>query len=263
LACHNRRQLTHQCINSLEEFFPSNWSKSYVVTDDGSCDGTSEMLNSLELNVRIVQGNGKWFWAKSMNQAMLKIEAPSDVVLLINDDVHLDSKNFPELFKVSVNNPNAVLVGQTRSRLNGDVTYGGFLRTSRHPLRLMRLEAINVPVEIETFNANFVWIPWNIFLEAGPLDGKFSHSLADIDYGYRLGNMGIEILAIPGNIGVCEKNLESPNISRLNLLRSQFSAKKLSVRNLSKFYFRYARFDLAFVYLISTYLKVILRIIFK
>jgi GT2 family glycosyltransferase len=108
-----------------------------------------------------------------------------------------------------------------------------------------------------------VWIPWNIFLEAGPLDGKFFHSLADLDYGYRLGNLGIEILAIPGTIGICEKNFESTHTSRLNLLRSQFSPKKLSVRNLSKFYFRYARFDLAFIYLISTYLKVILRVIFK
>jgi glycosyltransferase involved in cell wall biosynthesis len=62
-----------------------------VLIDDGSTDGTEQMVRERIENLTVIRGNGDWWWAGSLQQGFnfLKKEGLShdDYVLIINDDV--------------------------------------------------------------------------------------------------------------------------------------------------------------------------------
>ena len=89
VACHNRREKTIKCLKSLIVAKPDNWQFRIYLVDDGSTDGTAEAVRKLNLDVKIIQGPGTWYWAHSMYQAEMSIDRPFDSILWINDDIQL------------------------------------------------------------------------------------------------------------------------------------------------------------------------------
>jgi len=67
LPVHNRRKLTQaflECL-SLQSFIDYH----LVVIDDGSRDGTDDMVRQLMPNATILTGNGDLWWAGSLQSA--------------------------------------------------------------------------------------------------------------------------------------------------------------------------------------------------
>lgn len=93
LPVHNRRAITAKFIDSLTAQTYTNYH--LILIDDGSTDGTSEMVSARVINLTIIRGVGNWWWAGSLQQGVnwLKKNATKDNnVLLINDDVTFDSE---------------------------------------------------------------------------------------------------------------------------------------------------------------------------
>ena len=70
-TCFNRKEKTRQAVRGLIEGNP-DLSFSFVVVDDGSTDGTAEMLESEDFGARIqvLHGDGNLFYSGGMIMGM-------------------------------------------------------------------------------------------------------------------------------------------------------------------------------------------------
>ncbi len=76
---------------------------SIIAVVDGSTDGTVEMLRSEFPKVHIVEGNGSWWYTKSMNKGFDKAyDLDLDYVLTLNDDIVLDADYFMQLESILI-----------------------------------------------------------------------------------------------------------------------------------------------------------------
>ncbi|MDD2656652.1 MAG: glycosyltransferase [Patescibacteria group bacterium] len=98
LPIHNRKKITESFIKNLVEQTYKDFE--LILVDDGSLDGTSEMVLSYIPETTIIRGKGNWWWGGSLHQAYKWVKRNNldinDDVLIINDDVKI-SNNFLEL----------------------------------------------------------------------------------------------------------------------------------------------------------------------
>jgi GT2 family glycosyltransferase len=225
MACHNRANLTSEFFIHFLASKRNDFTFEFIVCDDGSTDGTSNILESQPLPVKIVNGTGNLFWAKSMALAESNIEGFYDGILWINDDLRLFQDTFQTLLFGILAHPNSVLIGQVRDQDSEQVIYGGYQRLGRHPLKLRLMSDFESYVSVDTFNGNFVYIPTHIRLAVGPIDSFYQHAYADIDYGYRVKKAGYEIYTLPKVIGTGFKNKITWPTGFRNKLLQHTSAK--------------------------------------
>src|ERR1035438_10494703 len=89
----NRKNHLKDILNDLYNQELNNYTMEIIVIVDGSTDGTLEMLKTEYPDVNIIQGNGNWWYTKSMNEGFkfgLKLKA--DFFLTLNDDITINSE---------------------------------------------------------------------------------------------------------------------------------------------------------------------------
>ena len=89
LPVHNRRAITEKFVDCLVSQSYSNFH--LILIDDGSTDGTDEMVKAKIANLTILRGKGDWWWAGSLQQGVdwLSRNCVEDreIVVFMNDDV--------------------------------------------------------------------------------------------------------------------------------------------------------------------------------
>lgn len=203
LTCHNRREYTKKCIESLSD---DSINIRYVIANDGSTDGTEQMLQELagQHRIQVIEGNGQLFWGGGMRKVMeyVKTESQeSDYYLLVNDDVDFVQGAIGKTIEDSIYLKHAVIVGITQSK-NGQITYGG-VKYIPHSIRYVKQ---NYGQPCDTFNCNYVLLPKKIFMAADNFDKHYTHAMADFDYGLQIKRMGYPIYTGEKPVGICEKN---------------------------------------------------------
>lgn len=225
MACHNRRELSVRAARAIAASAAEAAAPiTITVFDDGSTDGTAEALLALGSNITVLRGDGSAFWAYSMAAAeahvLTRDDIPEDdLIVWLNDDVDPDVGAVPALLRAATTAPGAVLVGAMRDPFSGEVTYSGMRRAGLHPLRFATVEPTDPARAVDTSNGNLVAVPVRIARRLGGIDGGFSHSLADIDYGLRCGRAEIPVLLLPHTHGACPRNPAPPQESALKAWR--------------------------------------------
>ncbi len=235
LACHNRCDLTVRCLQSLFAAVPTGVTLQVVLVDDGSTDGTSKAVASLGLPVEIVQGDGTWFWSQSMAVAEAVAEqSDPDWVLWINDDTVLSPDALLLWYMAAKQRPDGIVVGAFHSPCLNRLAYSGFDWPDRSSLLIVRLRAPNGTLQrTEGFHGNFAAVPRNARQRIGPVDGRWPHNYADVDYALRAGDAGVDIWLLPRTVGECDPDSPPWNDRRtpaLARLRSIVGRKQLPVR---------------------------------
>lgn len=215
LACHNRRQKTLDCISNLiNSANERNLPFSLYLFDDGSSDGTAEAINNLLPDAVILQGDGSYFWNRSMYAAFAKAMAYGhNQYLWLNDDTMLNPKALDVLIATSQDywrstGSEAIVVGAICDSKTGALTYGGGIRQNPtlRPFNYQLLKPNGHAQLIEVMNGNVVLIPDRLARALGNLDPVFEHGMGDTDYALRACSMGKSILLTPEYVGTCSRN---------------------------------------------------------
>ncbi len=161
----NRKEKTVNAVRKLIDGSPGV-ELSFCLVDDGSTDGTSEILKDFP-GVHVLFGSGNLFYSGGMRKAIDYAKNTGnkyDYVLLFNDDVDFFSEALQKLIECSEKyDANAIWVGPTCDD-SDKLSYGGVRRTSViRPNCEIIMSKEKEGRECDTFNANCVLIPWNIF----------------------------------------------------------------------------------------------------
>lgn len=208
MACHNRADFTRRCLEALRTADTNSGCLSIhlFITDDGSSDGTSDVIVELFPKATLVRGDGTWYWARSMAaaEAAALTDINPDFLLWLNDDTFLEDDALERLVAVC-DTTSGIAVGSTYDLQDDRVvpSYGGLRRTGRHPQRLRLVAPGSDPIAVDTFNGNCVLVPASIIGEIGGIDSSYRQECADLDFGYRANERGYPITVAPGYIGKC------------------------------------------------------------
>lgn len=216
-----------------------------------------------------------------------KSDSPYDYVLLVNDDVEfsedflvkmLDYSEKSGLNKVVVGatctcpttNPDANCDTCSKSMSDSGITgkqiqsYGG-VRYNNKPGSTLSIKYSMVSIDdtdksCDTFNANCVLIPWDIYSSSPRIDEYFVHGLGDFDYGLCLNG---EKISSDFYVGICNNNSKSGTWMDSSLSRSDRFKKLNSVKGAPTrqwFYYLRKHFGIApaLIHSMSPYIRILL-----
>lgn len=207
-TCFNRKEKTKQCIETITTGNPE-CAFTFVVADDGSTDGTYELLQDMQLaySIHVLRGKGDWFYSGGMHAgmeyALQDFPHDFDYMLMMNDDVTFFENSIQCMISQSIFQGNAVVVGAMCNDCD-ELSYGAVKYTSGYKYRILEIHEWEIPAD--TFNANCVLIPYNVFEQIGVMDPFYRHSLGDFDYGLSLKRAGFKIFQSKEFAGLCKNN---------------------------------------------------------
>ena len=215
LTCHNRRESTRRCLELLyAQKGIVDIELNVIIVDDGSTDGTSQMIRTVFPEATLIQGDGNLYWNHGMRKAFeYALPKNYDFFLWVNDDTYLAADALSRLLQAYEDAKRlaftpTIIIGSVKDPRTGRFSYGGIEKGNQwNPLKLKRQ-----PPEKDalrrcfTMNGNFVLIDKEAAHRTGNLDKHFQHRWGDFDYGMRAFRKGVNLWIAPGYFGDCKIN---------------------------------------------------------
>lgn len=122
LPIHNRKNITKLFIKSL--IIQTYKEFRLILIDDGSTDGTDEMVLSYLPESIILKGNGNLWWAGALQKSYKWLSAyasANDVCLIINDDTVFDGNFLKTGKNILMESTKTLLLAQCYSQQTGEL----------------------------------------------------------------------------------------------------------------------------------------------
>jgi len=187
IPVYNRISFTRACLDYLRAQTYREFKT--VVVDDGSTDGTGEMLDRQYPEVNVIKGDGNWWWSTSVNTGIQQaIDMDVQYVLTLNNDVVIEPTYLENLMVAAKNNRGSIL-GSTAIDVNNKsvISYCG-----QKADWLFAKLILNNPHELspheEVQASDFLpgrglLIPREVFMKIGLFDAlRFPQGAADYDF---------------------------------------------------------------------------------
>ena len=217
LTCYNRCAMTINCIRKLYEGNPGI-NFTFVVAEDHCSDRTVpelEKLQQLGVDIRLLHGEGDWFWCGGMRagiacaKELLQADqagmdgnvSNAEAILLVNDDVDFQEHAIEKM--VASYDEKSIVVGPVCDA-GGNLSYGGICYVGKGVH--FEMKGPDYSGDCDTFNANCVLIPREVFRQLPNIDEKYVHSLGDFDLGLSARRFGIPIRVHSEFVGICNDN---------------------------------------------------------
>lgn len=263
-TCFNRANKTRACIESLIKRNP-DIQFEFIIVDDNSTDNTVEVLSQYDC-VNIIKGTGNLFYSGGMRIAIDRAKSKKynefNYVMLFNDDVVFFDKSVGMLINSNIND-SCIMVGAVCSS-NGKMSYSGSVHTSKiKPSYCNVMSTEETKAYCDTFCANCVLIPRNIFMQLDNIDPVYHHAMGDFDYGWAASKKGYKILSSYFFVGKCDDNPVTGTWRDPSLPIKERIRKKESIKGLPRkewFHYLHKNHGLicAIIYSITPYIKIII-----
>lgn len=203
----NRREQLFQLLLQLKKQKVSGVKFGVVVVVDGSTDGTTEMLQLKFPDVSVVQGDGNWWFTRSMNEgckyAIEKLNAT--LILTSNDDLVLPDDYYLEKILKNYNDCGGnCVIGSAAYSLTEPrmITFSGIVRRSiftlkNHnyitPYTVIDPESLTGVRPSVTLSTRGMIIESSVLKKINYLDEKtFPQYASDYDVVLRAGKIGVK-----------------------------------------------------------------------
>ena len=188
---HNRIETTRKFVALLKNQTIRNLR--LVLIDDGSTDGTSEMVTTLLPESTILKGDGNLWWGGSLQKGyewLIEENLPDPTpILIINDDTTFGPDFLANALKVLTSSPKKLLLARARNEKGELIENGVMIHWGR-----LRFEALKDDREMNCASTR------GLFLRLGDLRriGGFHpillpHYLSDYEFSIRAIRKGFSI----------------------------------------------------------------------
>jgi len=208
IPVHNRRNYTQGCLASLTEQTYSRFS--IVVVDDGSMDGTSEMISQQFPEVILLHGDGNLWWSRSINRGVdYALQKNADSIMTLNDDLIVDPECIKSLYIASKQFPDSIL-GCFAFALEPGII-NPVQKGMRISWRMGKEFEVDFPengyCESDILPGRGMLIPKCVFDKIGQFDWKkFPQGGADYDFALRARKAGFKAIAVKNAVVRCYNN---------------------------------------------------------
>jgi GT2 family glycosyltransferase len=196
LPVHNRKEITRGFVECLTAQTFSNYH--LVLVDDGSTDGTAEMVRELIPSATVLRGEGNWWWAGSLQQGLDWLKKnpplPSDIILMSNDDVTF-GPDFLELGMGFMRDfPQTLLLARFYDAAQGKVVETGVSADFRR----MRFVDASAQEAINCLSTRGLFLRWDACEKIGGFyPCMLPHYGSDYEYTIRAGRKGYALRTSP------------------------------------------------------------------
>lgn len=192
LPVHNRKEITRRFVACLKLQNFQNFH--LVLIDDGSTDGTADMVRTEIHNLTVLTGDGNLWWAGSLQLGIdwLKRQKTSDhdIVLLSNDDITFDADFLKKAIEVLSQQNGVLLLPKYRDEATGQVMETGV----EADLRKMRFTVASTPEKINCLPTRGLFMRVPDLLTIGDFYPKLlPHYLSDYEFTIRAHRKGLRL----------------------------------------------------------------------
>ena len=194
----NRKDFTQSYLEALAK--QTNLNFKTIIVDDGSTDGTSEMVKTQFPDVILLTEPGDLWWAEATNIGIrYAIEQGADYIMTLNDDTLPVPDYIEKMLFHSQQNPSALLGAFAVNVKNNQPIFGGEnlnWKTGNFESVLNKLPEKQYQglYPVNVFPGRGLLIPIEVFNKIGFYDSKnFPQTIADLDFTARATNAGYKI----------------------------------------------------------------------
>lgn len=225
----NRVEKTKLCLESLfSARIPKDLDFSFKIflTDDGSTDGTTELVKSVfeGQNIEILNGSGDLFWVGGMNNSWRAAlaEGGFDGYLWLNNDSILSPNVWEEIiaadnYSKEQYKKGGIYIGSTRDMQTKKFSYGGFLFTNKWTLSDLFLHPNGTFQSCHAGHGNITYISSDVVDKEGIFCDDYVHGGGDHDYTYRAHKQGFPVLVMREYVGECENDHKGSEVIITNM----------------------------------------------
>lgn len=282
IPVHDRKEFTRDCLLSLRRQTLKNFEA--IVVDDGSIDGTSQMLNNEFPEVHVVNGDGSLWWAGATNagiEYILKEKKTSDFdfILTLNNDLQVPEKYLETLvYHASCNEK--VIVGSVSVDINNldkmnfcGVSWNEFTgkyhsKAKDFNYSFQKLASQRDLIDSDMLPGRGTLIPIGLFSEIGFYDAKnFPQYAADEDFSLRAKRNGWTLLISTNTCVMSHITAMGADIRNARFSFSYYKYLFFSIRSPLNLKIRYRwamkNSPLKMVYFLLDITRIMLSITFK
>ena len=236
IPVHNRKELLKECLISLEK--QTNKNFKIIVTDDGSTDGTSEMLKDRFPEVITIQGDGNLWWTGAINKAVehaMLLSEENDYLLILNDDLIVPEDYIENFYKLAAKHKDT-LIGSVVTDINQpDKIHSGGIKIN---WLTAKVRGINHDKSLSSFSKGYytevsyltgrgVLIPRKVFKTLGLYNSDHYKQCGDTELPCRAKKAGYKLI-VSYDVAVFSHVKDEGHINHL---------RKFNIANLKKYYF--------------------------
>ncbi len=197
IPVHNRKHFTKECLISLRN---QTIPHKTIVVDDGSSDGTGEMLREEFPEVIVLEGDGNLFWTAGVNMGIRHaLSLGADYIFTLNNDTIAAPDLLEKMMVWAERTPDALLGSFDINAKTLKPHYGGEIiiwrwDKSRFLLNELKENEWHGLHEVSLFPGRGLLIPRKVFDKVGLFEERLlPHYMADYDFTHLARRNGFKV----------------------------------------------------------------------
>lgn len=198
IPVHNRIDFTVGCVKSVMKQTAKGFE--IVVVDDGSTDGTSDVIPKLFPDATLLKGDGNLWWSGAVNLGIkYALENDFDYVICLNNDTEVMQDYIEKMIYWAERNPTALFSSMEYDITTGEPFYVGARVDWKHGIDVALINKIPEEefqglIAVTHLPGRGLWIPAFVFDKIGLFDAKnFPQRAADYDFTFHANRMGFPL----------------------------------------------------------------------